>query len=244
MVIKDFADKFRVLVGDSSKSIPDKMIIEALNLAFNKLASVPGLSRAFRKHYQINLNAKDGYKWKLEGDFRRLADIPMLNFYSQEKGGDPCPIMICPLDVISFYNKHGLVSMKQSGIPCEYTLEQEGDNTYLVLDRPSDIPLIVDYIAYGYPKPINGYEEPKTDKFGDIVKDKNGNIIMVPTEREISAVIEDCLLQSMKDAFYTEAEDLAFAGAMLDQLSNKYIPEAIQMLNKTLKVMPKVVLGG
>lgn len=221
MTVEEFANKFRVLVGDSSKSVPDNLIIEAINSAFNTLTSVPKLSRAFRKHYQVNLNAKDGCKWKLEGDFRRLADIPMLNFYTTGEGGDPCKLRLCPLDTISFYNKHGIVSMKQSGVPCEYTIEQQDDDTFLVLDRPSDVPIIVDYIAYGYPEPVYSMDD----------------------EIELSAVIENCILQSMKDAFYTEAEDLAFAGAVLDQLSNKYIPEAIQMLNKRLGVMGNVIIG-
>lgn len=219
--MSDFASKFRTLIGDSSKSVPDGLIIEAFNAALNFITSVPKLSRAFRKHYQVDLNAKDGCKWKLEGDFRRLADIPMLRFYSTGEGGDPCPLTICPLDEVSFYNKHGLPSMKEAGIPCEYTVEQEDDDTYLVFDRPSDVPIIVDYIAYGYPMPVESMD----DKI------------------EVSAVIETCILQSMKDAFYTEAEDLAFAGAVLDQLSNKYLPEAIQMLNKRLGVMGNVIVG-
>lgn len=221
MTVKDLAKKFRTLVGDSSESIPDDLIIQALNTAFNYLVSVPKLSRAFTKHYTIELNAKDGYKWKLEGDFRRLADIPLLNFFSTAEGGDPCPINICPLAVVPFYNKHGLPALKKPGIPCEYTIEQEDDDTYLVLERPSDIPLVVDYIAYGYPQPVYDMED----------------------EIELSAVIENVILQSMRDASYTEAEDLAFAGAVLDYMSNKYIPEAIQMLNKTLGVMPKVIIG-
>ncbi len=243
MLMKDFADRFRTLIGDSSKSVPDTLIIEAFNTALNALVSVPKLSVAFRKHYQVDLNAKDGVKWKLEGDFRRLADIPMLKFYSIAEGGDPCPLDICPLDPISFYNKHGLVSMKQSGVPCEYTLEQQDDDTFLVLDRPSDAPLIVDYIAQGYPELVKDFEHPKRDEKGHIVKDENGNVIMEETEIEISAVIENCILSAMKDAFYQEAEDMAFAGAVLDQLSNVYAPQAIQQLNKTLGVMKSVILG-
>lgn len=221
MTVQDLADKFRVLIGDSSDNVPDNLIIQALNVAFNRLVSVPKLSRAFSKHYTVELNAMDGYKWKLEGDFRRVADIPLLNFFSTGQGGDPCPLNICPMDHLAFYKKHGLPSLKKPGIPCEYTIEQEGDDTYLVLDRPSDVPLVIDYIAYGYPAPVYSMQD----------------------EIDLSAVIEDLILNSMRDAFYTEAEDLAFAGAVLDMMSNKYIPEAIQMLNKTLGVMPPVIIG-
>lgn len=219
--MQDFAYKLRVLIGDEDANVPDNLVIEAFNLAIQKMVSVPKLSRAFTKHYTVNLNAKDGYKWELEGDFRRLADIPLLNFFTTGKGGDPCPLNICPLDMINFYNKHGLPSLKKAGIPCEYTIEQEDDHTWLVLDRPSDVPLVVDYIAYGYMKPVEDMDE----------------------EIEISSVVENCILSSMTEAFYNEAEDKAFAGATLDILSNKYIPEAIQMLNKSLGVMPAVILG-
>lgn len=219
--MSSFIEKFRIRVGDEAHTVPTNLIIEAFNAAVQKAVSVPQLSRAFRKHYTVELNAKDGYKWKLEGDFRRLADIPMINFFSTEKGGDPCPLKICPLNDIEFYNKHGLPSLKRAGIPCEYTLEQQDDDTWLVLDRPSDIPIVVDYIAYGYPAPIESEDD----------------------EIEISAVIEQIILDSMTEAFYREAEDLAFAGAVLDILSNKYIPEAVGMLNRKLGVIPPTILG-
>lgn len=239
----DFAEKFRTRIGDEAKNVPDNLIIEVFNAALQKATSVPQLSRAFRKHYIVELNAKDGYKWKLEGDFRRLADIPLLNFFSTEKGGDPCPLKICPLNEIAFYNKHGLPSLKKAGIPCEYTLEQQDDDTWLVLDRPSDVPIVIDYIAYGYPAPVYDMEHPKLDKHGKVVKDKQGNIIIEQTEIEISAVIEQIILDSMTEAFYREAEDLAFAGAVLDIMSNKYIPEALQALYHTFGSMPPAILG-
>lgn len=232
---KQFADNFRTLIGDTSKNVSDEFIISALNLAFNTIATVPRLARAFTKHYTINLKAKDGYKWKLEGKFRRLADIPLLNFFSTGQGGDPCPLNLCPVATVPFYKKNGVPSLKQAGIPCEYTIEQEDDNTYLVLDRPSDVPLVVDYIAYGYPAPVTGMTE--------TVVDKNGVPQIVDTTIEISAVIETCILNAMKDAFYMEAEDAAFAGAMLDQLSNKYIPEAVQMLYHQFGVEAPRIIG-
>lgn len=243
ITVKAFLEKFRARVGDSSSSIPTKFLIEAINSSFNKLATTPKLARAFRKHYTVDLKAKDGCKWKLEGDFRRIADIPMMNFYSIGEGGDPCPLTICPLNDIEFYNKHGLVSMKQAGVPCEYTLEQEGDDTWLVLDRPSDVPLIVDYIIYGYVAPIEDLEHQVLDEHGNPMKNSNGQIIMEDTTIEISAVIEDLVLSSMVEAMYKEAEDEAFAGATLDILSNKLTPEALQMLYKTLGVMPAAILG-
>lgn len=232
MYVSDFIDKFRTLAGDTSSSLSDTLLIETINLAFNALTSVPKLSKAFSKHYNVTLDSKNSYKWELDGDFRRLANIPMLNFYSIDKGGTPCPLNLCPLDVVSFYNKHGVIAAKKPGIPCEYTIEQEDDHTYLVIDRPSDVPLMVDYIAYGYPKPITGltYKDPDTGETKQ-------------TEIELSSIIENLILNSMREAVYIEAEDLAFSGAVLDIMTNKYIPEALQALYARFGVMRPVILG-
>ena len=151
--VRDFAKKFRILAGDTSEDTPDEFIINGLNWAFNSLPSVPKLGKAFSKHYQFNLDAKGNYKWRLNGDFRRLTDLPMLNFYTSN-GEEPCQINICARSNVDFYKKNGIIAMKQPGEPCEYTIEQEDDDIYLVLDRPLDIPLIIDYIAFGYPAPI------------------------------------------------------------------------------------------
>lgn len=221
ITVQEFINKFRLLMGDNGDNITDAMLIETINFSFNLLSTVPKLAKAFSRHYNVNLNAKDGYKWKLEGDFRRLADIPMLNFYSIAEGGDPCPLKLCPLGVVEFYNKNGLIAAKQPGVPCEYTIEQEDDNTYLVLDRPSDVPIVVDYIAYGYPEPVTSVQD----------------------EMNLSSVIENLMLSSMKEACYAEAEDLAFSGAVLDTMSNKYIPEALQQLYHKFGVMKPVILG-
>lgn len=244
MLASDLINKFRALAGDDSASIPDQMLIEAINLALNKITSVPKLSKAFSKHYTVNLPSKGECKWELDGDFRRLADIPMLNFYSIGEGGDPCPLRICPLDPINFYNKHGMVNLKQPGIPCEYTIEQEDDHTYLVVDRPLDIPLMVDYIAYGYPKPIEGFTEMDMETGKSVIvriDPETGE--HVPVGIEISAVVEQLILDSMREAYYAEAEDLAFSGAVLDILTNKYIPEALATLYKRFEIMPPTILG-
>lgn len=220
MTTGQFADKFRIWVGDSGKKIPNEFIITALNWAFNSLPNVPRLDRAFSKHYTKQLNAKGHYRWNLNGDFRRLSDIRHLQFYTS-KGGDPCPLTICPKDNVEFYEKNGLVGAKKAGTPCEYTLEIEGDDVWLVLDRPSNVPIIVDYIALGYPKPVTSMED----------------------EIDLSAVIENLVMQTMREVYYYESEDLAFAGAALDTNSNKYIPEAIQKLNRRFSNMPPVILG-
>ena len=219
--VNEFAKRFRSLVGDSGKSIPNEFIMTAINWAFSDLPTVPKLAKAFSKHYTKNLDAKNHFRWLLNGDYRRIADVPMIRFYTTS-GGDPCPLKLCYKPVETFYEINGLVSMKKAGVPCQYTIEFEDDNGYLVLDRPSDVPIIVDYIVYGYPQTVSSMED----------------------EIEISAVIENLLLNTMREVFYTESEDLAFAGVMLDVKSNKFIPEAVQMLNKRLSGEPNIILGG
>lgn len=220
--VQAFADKFRTLAGDEAKNIPDDLIIEAINWAFTYLPTVPKLDKAFSKHRRRNLNSRYGTKWKLNKDFRRLTTTPLLQFFSIGEGGDPCPLHLCGLDPVEFYEKNGIPELKQPGVPCSYTIEQEDDNIYLVVDRPADCPLILDYIAYGYPQPVSSMQ--------DII--------------EISAVIETVIINTLRDVLYMEAEDLAFAGAMEDIASNKYIPEAIQMLNKKWGNLKPVIVGN
>lgn len=242
ITMQQFSDKFRSLVGDTNKDIPNSFIITAINWAFNTLPTVPKLSKAFSKHYTIQLDANDHFRWNLNGDFRCLADVPTLYFYTTT-GGDPCRLNLCAKDNRSFYAKNGLVELKQKGVPCEYTLEREDDDLYLVLDRPSDVPILIDYFAYGYPKNVEDFRHPKVDERGEPVLDKEGKPIIEETEIELSAIIETLVLNTMREVFYQEAEDLAFAGAMLDTASNKFIPEAIQMLHKRFGAQGNAVLG-
>lgn len=241
--VQAFADKFRTLAGDEAKNIPDNLIIEAINWAFSYLPTVPKLDKAFSKHRRRNLNSRYGTKWKLNKDFRRLTNTPLLQFFSIGEGGDPCPLHLCGLDPVEFYEKNGVPELKQPGVPCSYTIEQEDDNIYLVIDRPADCPLILDYIAYGYPQPIEDFRHQKVDSKGRPQFDKSGNPIIEETTIEISAVIETVIINTLRDVQYTEAEDLAFAGAMEDIASNKYIPEAIQMLQKTWGTLKPTIIG-
>lgn len=221
MQVQEFADKFRSLIGDETISVPEDFIINALNWTFNSLPNVPKLELAFAKHYTKNLDANEHYKWDLTGDFRRIADFLYLNFYTTT-GGDPCPLKLCNRQPKDFYKKNGIINLKQAGLPCEYTLEREDDQTYLVLDRPSDVPVIVDYIAYGYPRPVSSMED----------------------EFEISAVVENLAISAMRRLYYMESSDFAFAGAIGDYLDNKEVVEAIQALNKTYGNEMLPVLGG
>lgn len=218
--VAEFAKKVRSLIGDETLSVPDDLIINALNWSFNSLPSVPKLELAFAKHYTVNLDANEHYKWELGGDFRRIADILYLNFFTTT-GGDPCPLKVCNRDNISFYKKNGIPELKVSGEPCEYTIEREDDATYLVLDRPSNIPIIIDYIAYGYPKPVSSMDD----------------------EFECSAVIENLMISAIRRLQYMEASDYAFAGSIQDYLDNKEVVEAIQVLNKRYGNETYTVLG-
>lgn len=224
----DLVKKFRTIIGDATIDIPNEFIINSINWAFNELPRVPKLAKIFSKHLTYQLDAKDHYKWNLNNDksdsqiFRRIIDIPMLNFYTST-GGKPCQLKLCNRDNVEFYNKNGIIELKEAGRPCEYTIEQEGDNIYLVLDRPSDVPIMIDYIAYGVPKLIETPED----------------IISV----DISAIAENLILDVMRIMWYHEADDFAFAADISSYLDNKKLVEAIQVLNRRWGNEEPVVLG-
>lgn len=215
-----FADRFLTIMGDTSLDRPMPFVIQALNWSFNELPRVPKLDKLFSRHYTVSLDAKNHYKFPLNKDFRRLTNIPMITFLTST-GGEPCPIRICNKDTIEFYEKNGVPELKQPGTPCEYTLEQEGDNVWLVFDRPLDIPLIVDYICYGYPKPVESEDD----------------------EIEISAIAENLIIALMKAIFLWEGTDYSFAGDTLSYLDNKAIREAQQLLYTKWGVEESRILG-
>lgn len=216
----DLANKLRILIGDSSIDLPESFLIEGINWALAELPRVPKLGKLFQKHYTTTLDAKDHYKWDLNQDFRRINDIPMINFWTST-GGEPCKLNLCNRDTITFFNRNGLPELRKAGTPCEYTIEREGDHNYLILDRPSDVPIIVDYIAYGYLKPISSLED----------------------ELDISVVAENLILSLMKNVYYSEAQDFSMAENVLDYLDNKAVVEALQDLYHSYGSDEPQVLG-
>lgn len=211
MTLLDLSNKLRSAIGDGTIDISDDFLINAYNWAITELPLVPKLEKLFSKHAQFNLDARNHYKWSMSDatGFRRISDIPMLNFYTST-GGDPCKLSVCHLPVKDFYERNGLVNLKKSGTPCEYTIEVEDDSVWIVLDRPSDVPIIIDYIAYGFPKPA----------------------ISMDDEIEISAIAERLILDVMKTYYLHEADDYAFAADVSSFLDNKLYLEAIQSLYK------------
>lgn len=222
MKVSDLAEKLRLLIGDNTDDLPEDFIINAYNYTINALPMVPRLEKLFSKHKQFNLDAENHYKWSLSDatGFRRISDIPMLDFYTST-GGEPCKLNICHRSVEDFYKKNGLVSLKKTGTPCEYTIEVEDDNVWIVLDRPSDVPIIVDYIAYGFPKPVNSMDD----------------------EIELSAIAEPLVIDVMKTLYLMEASDYAFASDVRAYLDNKKEIEAIQMLHRTWGTEAPRILG-
>lgn len=209
-------------MGDNTNDLPSDFLINSYNYSINSLPMVPRLEKLFSKHKQFNLDTKNHYKWSLSDatGFRRISDIPMLNFYTST-GGEPCKLCICHKPVKDFYEHNGLVNLKRPGKPCEYTIEVEDDNVWLVFDRPLDVPVIVDYIAYGFPKPVGSLDD----------------------EIEVSSIAENLILNTMKSCYLHEAEDYAFAADVTSYLDNKLILEAIQILNKNWAQDAPRILG-
>lgn len=211
MKLKDLADHLRTLIGDGTIDISDEFMVSAYNYCINDLPMVPKLEALFSKHKIFNLDASNHYKWSLSDStgFRRLTYLPLMKFYTST-GGEPCELPLCRRSVKDFYERNGLVSLKKPGTPCEYTIETEDDNVWLVLDRPSDVPIIAHYIAYGYPKPVKSLDD----------------------EVEVSSIAENLILNVMKTCYLHEAEDYAFAADITSYLDNKKIIEAIQQLHR------------
>ena len=222
MKISDLAEKLRLHIGDNTDDLPEDFIINAYNYTINALPMVPRLEKLFSKHKQFNLDAEHHYKWSLSDatGFRRINDMPMLDFYTST-GGEPCKLCICHVPVEDFYAKNGLISLKKPGTPCEYTIEVEDDNVWLVLDRPSDVPIIVDYIAYGFLKPVSSMDD----------------------EIELSAIAEPLVVDVMKTLYLMEASDYAFAADVRAYLDNKKYIEAIQMLHRRWGTEAPRILG-
>lgn len=222
MQLSDLAEKLRLHIGDNTDDLPEDFIINAYNYTINALPMVPRLEKLFSKHKQFNLDAHNHYKWSMSDatGFRRISDIPMLNFYTST-GGEPCKLCVCHRSVEDFYEKNGLVSLKKPGTPCEYTIETEDDNVWLVLDRPSDVPIIVDYIAYGFPKPAKSLDD----------------------EIELSSIAEPLVVDVMKTLYLMEASDYAFAADVRSYLDNKKEIEAVQMLHKQFGMESPRILG-
>ena len=222
MKVSDLAEKLRLHIGDNTDDLPEDFIINAYNYTVNALPMVPRLEKLFSKHKQFNLDAQNHYKWSMSDatGFRRISDIPMLNFYTST-GGEPCKLCVCHRSVEDFYEKNGLVSLKKAGTPCEYTIETEDDNVWIVLDRPSDVPIIIDYIAYGFPKPVNSMDD----------------------EIELSSIAEPLVVDVMKTLYLMEASDYAFAADVRSYLDNKKEIEAIQMLHRQFGMEGPRVLG-
>ena len=218
--IKDFTDKFRSIAGDTTYDVPEEFLLNCINWCFNELPNIPKLNKLFTAHYTANLR-RGSYRWKINKDFRSLNDILMMNFYTST-GGEPCQVKICNMDNRAFFSKNGLVERKQPGQPCSYTIEHDGDDIYLVFDRPLGVPMIVDYIVTGYPKPVESADE----------------------IREISAIAEPLIFGLMRKLWYEEADDFAFSGAIEMYMDNKLILETEQQLNKKWKNEMPRVLGG
>ena len=222
MKVSDLAEKLRLHIGDNTDDLPEDFIINAYNYTVNALPLVPRLEKLFSKHKQFNLDAAHHYKWSMSEatGFRRITAFPLFEFYTST-GGEPCKLPLCHRPVKDFYEKNGLINLKKPGTPCEYTIEEEDDSIWLVLDRPSDVPIIVDYIAYGFPMPVDSMDD----------------------EIELSAIAEPLVVDVMKTLYLMEASDYAFAADVRSYLDNKKELEAIQMLHRQFGMESPRVLG-
>lgn len=231
--VETFATELQVLLGDSTEDITTPFIINGLNWCFRDLPVIPRLEMLWSAHGQANLDAKGHYRWNLkdiffdmEGrpafkGFRTILDTRLLTFWTTT-GGEPCPLNVCYVEPQKFYAKNGIINLKRRGQPCEYTIEREGDEAYLVFDRPLNVPVIVDCIAGGIPEEVHSLSD----------------------KMEISGIAENLVIDVLRTVWYESASDFAFAGAVQDYLDNKKINEAIVQLNRHWSTDAPVVLGS
>lgn len=230
--VKDFAYQFESQVQDSTLDITTPFLIAGINWCLRDLPRNPLLAMLFSKHGQANLDAKGHYRWNLNdlfapdgGDsfrgFRQILDTRLMTFWTTT-GDEPCRLDVCNKRVPEFYEKNGIINLKKAGRPCEYTIERENDETYIVFDRPLNVPVIIDCIAGGILNEVKSLDD----------------------RLELSAVAENLMLEALRNVWYQGADDFAFSGAVQDYLDNKSIPEAIIVLNRNFTTETPVVLGG
>ena len=215
--------KFADLVGDGTKSTPDRFFIQGINWCLNELPRIPRLEKLFTKHCKANLDANLHYKWSLNDDFRRLNDIEALSFVTST-GGEPCPYKVCNLRYDDFVKKHPFPELKHPGQPCEYAIQKEGDEINLVFDRPLNIPMMVSYVACGCPKPVTSMDDE------------------IPVD--ISYIAENLIVGALRTVWYKESDDFTFSENIEMYLDNKAIPEAIQQLHQRWGNENFTVIGG
>lgn len=231
--VNEFSDTFEHLLGDSTADITTPFLINGINWCLRDLPMVPRLEMLFSAHGQANLDANGHYRWNLKdifkdmegrpafAGFRMINNTRLMSFWTTT-GGEPCRLDVCYVSPREFYEKNGIINLKRKGEPCEYTIEREGDESYLVFDRPLDVPVIVDCIAGGVLNEVHNMDD----------------------KMDISAVAENLMIDLLRTIWYEGASDFAFAGAVQDYLDNKKLNEAINILNRHWDTDAPVVLGG
>lgn len=231
--VKQLSDQFRELIADSTEDITTPFLITGLNWALRELPVVPRLEMLFSAHGQANLDANGHYRWNIKdvfldmdgrpafGGFRMIMNTTLLTFWTTT-GGEPCRLDVCYVSPSEFFENNGIINLKRRGRPCQYTIEREGDEAYLVFDRPLDIPVIVDCVAGGILNAVSSLED----------------------TIDISALAENLVLDLLRTIWYESASDFAFAGAVQDYLDNKKLNEAIVQLNRHWDTDAPVVLGS
>ena len=213
--------KFADLVGDGTKSTPDQFFINGLNWCFNELSRIPRLEKLFSKHYKATLDANGHNRFPINMDFRRLNDVESIAF-ATSTGSEPCPYDICNLRYDEFTKKHPFPELKKPGLPCDYAIQRESDDVYLVFDRPLNIPMMVSYIACGCPKPVAS--------MSDTI--------------DLSYIAENLVIAALRTVWYKESDDFTFSENIEMYLDNKAIPEAIQQLHQRWGNESYGIIGG
>ncbi len=222
----DVIAEYRRRRGDTTDSITSEFIIDAFNWGARELARAPGIGDRillWQMTKSLAPRSKDGSparRWDLT-DYSQtdtIQDITMLNIWRSTTTKPEQMRDLTFLDPDEFYSEYPKFMPYTPGIPKAMTFDSDGDTAWLALDRPSSIPLFVDYRFVAGPKPVK--------KPSDIVK--------------IPSVAYNTILDFLDIYYFMEGMDYALTDPTWSNI-DKAMAEIRQKVNKMAYQKPFVL---
>lgn len=216
--VAEFADTFRMRIGDTSKSVPLSYIIAFVNTALRRLARHDGLDKLYerRDSWELSYLNKDGTPsaaWNL-GNIGKIIDIKKMRVL-KTVNGEVCIVEPAYKEYRDFMNQVAMPEQNTPGDPNFYTIEQIGSITRLLFNRPPRELLVLDmlYSAF-FPRLIGPKDE-------------------IPLAWEYADILEEFVIILHK----IETTDQSTARALWEDL-DVLTAEAVEMLAKRKSALP------